>query len=151
MTLLEVLVTLGLISTVLLTLAIVFGQSLSTVQHSKAESVSIFIAESVQARLLTDPEWPPGSAKESFSRDVDEYGMPKDTFDYDELYYDGEGTEIEKGNSRAVYQGVLTFSRSPNYESRRLDFIAFEVKRLPESRGSVDHLQFSTRPPRAAS
>jgi type II secretory pathway pseudopilin PulG len=134
MTLVEIIVTLGIVATVLLALVALFGQSVGTVHKSQSESVSIFIAEIIHSRLMTDPEWPPGIKGQTFSRDVDEHGMPTDKFVYDDLYFDTEGNEIigEVDPDAAVgfkaFQGILTFSRSPNYASSRLDYIAFEVK-----------------------
>ena len=60
MTLVEIMVTIGIVSTVLLTLIVMFGQSVGTVHKSQTESVAIFIAENIHSRLMTDPEWPPG-------------------------------------------------------------------------------------------
>ena len=134
MTLIEIVVTLGIVATVLLVLVALFGQSVGTVHKSQSESVSIFIAEVIHSRLMTDPEWPPGIKEQNFSRDVDEHGMPTDKFVYDDLYFDTEGNEvIEEVDSDAAvgfkaFQGILTFSRSLNYDSSRLDYIAFEVK-----------------------
>lgn len=136
MTLIEILVTLGIISTVLLTLVVLFVESVGTAHKSQAESVSIFIAENVHSRLMTDPAWPPGIEEQTFSRDVDEFGVPTDTFVFDELYFDTEGNEVaEDADPDAAvgfkaFQGVLTFSRSQNYNSSRLDFIVLEVKPL---------------------
>lgn len=150
MTLVEILITMALVSSVLLVLAIMFGESASTVQRSKAESVSIFVAENIRARLLTDPEWPPGAAGRSFSRDVDQHGIPTDTFVFDKLYFDDEGTEVEE-EDLGVYQGVLTFSRSPNYPSRRLDFIVLEVKPLPVGEPITFSFQRANTTPRPGS
>lgn len=150
LTMVEILVTLGITAAVVLPLGLIFMQSFTTVQHSKAESVSIFIAENVHSRLLTDPSWPPGSEQESFDRETDEFGIPTDTFTYDQLYFDGEGSELTEESIRAVYQGILTFSRSPNYESTRLDYIAFEVKRLnnPDAPAITYSFQRARRTPR---
>ena len=150
MTLVEILITMGIVSSVLLVLAILFGESASTVQKSKADSVSIFIAENVRARLLTDPEWPSGSTGQSFSRDVDDQGMPTDTFVFDALYFDDEGLEIESKDF-AAYQCVLTFSRSPNYGSRRLDFIVLEVNPLPIGESITFSFQRANTTPRPES
>jgi type II secretion system protein I len=136
MTLVEIMVTLGIVSTVLLTLIVMFGESVGTVHKSQTESVAIFIAENIHSQLMTDPEWPPGVADQSFSREVDEFGIPKESFVYDELYFDADGVEVaEDADPDAAvgfkaYQGILTFSRSQNYNSPRLDFIALEIKPL---------------------
>lgn len=147
MTLIEILVTLGIISSVLLTLVVLFVESVGTVHKSQAESVSIFVAETVHARLMTDPEWPPGITEQTFSRDVDEFGIPKDTFVYDELYFDTEGNEVEEDADPdaavgfKAYQGILTFRRSQNYNSPRLDFIVLEVK--PMTGTDLEPITFS--------
>ena len=150
LTLVEILITISIVSTVLLVLTIMFGKSLGTVRKSKADSVSIFIAENVRARLLTDAEWPPGALDQSFSRDVDDNGVPTDTWVFDELYFDEEGIEVEKDDSenQASYQCILTFSRSPSYQSTRLDFIILEVQPLPGGEPITFSFQRANNTPR---
>ena len=148
MTLIEILVTIALIASVLLTLILMFAESLGTVQKSKAESVSIFVAEHIRARLLTDPDWPPGCNDTAFSRELDDDGQPVDKWVYDNLYFDDEGTELGEGNGLRAYQGILTFSRSLNYDSPRLDFIVLEVKPLPVGDSITYSFQRANRTPR---
>ena len=152
LTLIEILITIGIVSSVLLALTVMFGKSLGTVRKSKADSVSIFIAENVRARLLTDSEWPPGAMEQKFGREVDEHGVPTDTFVFDQLFFDEEGTEVAKDDpdNPASYQCILTFSRSPSYQSNRLDFIVLEVQPMPRGEPITFSFQRANNSPREA-
>jgi uncharacterized protein (TIGR02598 family) len=128
-TLVEVLISLGITASALLILVGFIVYIMDTSRSSQGESIAVLISSQVRTRLLTNPAWPPGTENRALSRAVDEYGMTTDSFTWDALYFDDQGIELKPADVEdAIYQGILHFRRSPNYNSSRLDFITLAVR-----------------------
>jgi uncharacterized protein (TIGR02598 family) len=128
-TLVEVLISLGITASALLILVGFIAYIMDTSRSSQGESIAVLISNQVRTRLLTNPAWPPGTENRALSRAVDEYGMTTDSFTWDALYFDDQGIELNPTDAEdAIYQAILHFRRSPNYNSPRLDFITLAVR-----------------------
>jgi len=130
--LIEILIALAITVSALVILLGFLGLAADTSKHSQDETLSVFMAGQVRSRLLTDAAWPPGTLNKPLSGDLDAEGFPVDSFDYEDLYFDYQGTALSTSapTEERVYQGILTFRRSPSYNSPRLDLITLQLKSL---------------------
>ncbi|MFT5496532.1 MAG: hypothetical protein ACI9TH_001932 [Kiritimatiellia bacterium] len=127
--LIEVLLALGIAASALLILVGLITHIMDTSRASQIESVAALISSQVRTRLLTNPNWPPNTENRSLAKTVDAAGIPDNSFSWDQLYLDEHGVEIPLSEKdRAVFQGVLTFRRSPHYNSARLDFVTLAIR-----------------------
>ena len=122
--LVEIVIALSITVIAVLSLLGLIGLGLQTHQDSRADSVAVFIADNVRAKLLADVNWPVPDSQPMSSN----YSMPQNNFTY---YFDNEGSEVPTGQTNGFYAATLQFEPSPNlpYPSQRLDFIILNIAR----------------------
>jgi len=123
--LVEIVIALSITVIALISLIGLIGLGLQTHQDSRADSVAVFIADNVRAKLLADVNWP---VPENQTMSSNNYAGPLNSFTN---YYTSEGTELVAGQTNGFYAATLQFMPSPNlpYQSQRLDFIVLNISR----------------------
>jgi len=121
--LVEIVIALSITVIAVLSLLGLIGLGLQTHQDSRADSVAVFIADNVRAKLLSDENWPVPATTSMSSNSSNYY--------FTNCYFDNEGSELPAGQTNGFYQAQLQFMPSPNmpYPSQRLDFIILSISR----------------------
>ena len=140
--LIEILIALAITVTALIVLVALLGRSADTTRRSQSETLAVFMASQIRTFLLADENWPPGTANRPLSDARDAEGFPTDSFAYSNLFFDATGQRLDSSQAdKRAFQAVLTFRRSANYRSPRLDQITLELIEL-ESRDSISGFTF---------
>jgi uncharacterized protein (TIGR02598 family) len=122
--LVEIVVALAIVVVGVLVLLGLLGVSLGSVQDSKADSIAVFIANDVKARMFGDDNFPISASANISSA----------TWPYN-LYYDGEGNPLGTATNGAKFRAEITLkdlmdtNNDANYRSRRLDFAEVAIHR----------------------
>ena len=140
--LVELLLAMAVTVTALIVLIALLGRAADTSRRAQSETLAVFMASQVRTLLLTDPDWPPGTADRPLTDARDAEGYPTDSFTYDQLHFDATGQRLAAADTdRRAFQGVLTFRRSANYRSPRLDQVTLEIIEI-ESGESISGFTF---------
>ena len=123
--LVEIVIALSITVIAVLSLLGLIGLGLQTHQDSRADSVAVFIADNIRAKLLADVNWPVPDTQAMSSNN---YSGSANSFTN---YYTSEGTELPTGQTNGFYAATMQFEPSPNlpYQSSRLDFIILNISR----------------------
>ena len=126
-TLIEIVVALTITIIAVVSLLGLMSLGLQTHQDSRADSVSVFIADNIRAKLLSDENWPVAATTAMSTNSTNASNIFQ-------FYYDNEGVELA-GQTNGFYTAQLSFMPSPNlpYQSQRLDFIVLNIFRTPSS------------------
>jgi len=120
--LVELVIALAIAAVAVVTLVGLLALGVRTNLDSKADSVAVFIADTVRSKLLADEDWPVAAATAMSSNPATRYQH--------KVYFDEQGSEVAAA-AGSFYAAALEFQPSPNmpYASDRLDFITLSISR----------------------
>jgi len=120
--LVELVLALAVVAIAVITLVGLLSLGVRTNLDSKADSVAVFIADTVRSKLLTDENWPVSATTPMSTNAGSRYKH--------KAFFDEQGSELD-AEAGSFYTATLEFQPSPNmpYPSPRLDFITLTIGR----------------------